>query len=96
MALPPITTNSQNFQTPQTSERPRQEQELEQAQATNNVQVEVEDNRTTAQPVEEASEADAGENDPRLNQQLAQQRQTQEESGNSADNNLGSQIDISV
>lgn len=96
MVLPPISTNSQNFQASQSIERTREERDLEQqTPASVNEAANAEDNRTTAQPVQEASQSDRTENDTRQNQQQLQQ-QEQDSRDNSADSNLGSQIDISV
>jgi|GEM_PF-3376040 len=95
MALPPISSSNISVSNQQQVERPRDEQELEQAnQAANaNAQVQQQDNQTAVQPVEEATETDRAENDTRLAQQQATQQNDNE---NSAETNLGSQIDITV
>lgn len=83
------TSNQSTLNTQQNLERARDDARVEQTQTQNNEAPPVEDRATTAEPVEATSDTERAEN--RNNEQVEPRPA---EAPSSAEENLGSQIDI--
>ena len=100
MALPPITSSNLSFNNQQAVERNQDDRAQQQPSEIEEIQtqpVDRADRGTTAEPLEATDETARSENDARLQQERTnEQNVIAQQDDNSAESNLGNQLDITV